>query len=340
MRSHPQAPILWLAMACFAWSSALSAVEAAAAEPNVDVEALIKRGNELRGQGKDFEAFHYYRRAYDSAPSPRTAGQLGLVEFALERWVDAEQHFLEALAASNDAWVKKNNDIFLSSLATVRTHIGELDIRGGPPGASVTIGSLPVGELPISRPVRVAAGHVSVGISTGNQPPVQFSAFIRAGSSTILQLPSQVFASPPEEKRETPASSANGSPNVMVPVSAPAPTPPTKKTSPGSGMRVAGFITATVGVAAVAGGIWAGLRVKDLEREYSDPANADRLADLESEGKKMERWQLAGYGLGAVALGAASYMLYLGYRDRAEGVALDVDVLNGSGFAVALRGPL
>lgn len=43
-----------------------------------EVEALIRRGGELRKAGKDAAALPFYQRAHDRGNSPRTAAQLGL----------------------------------------------------------------------------------------------------------------------------------------------------------------------------------------------------------------------------------------------------------------------
>lgn len=321
---------------CFV-TAAVEAPYAQAAEPEVDVEALIKRGNELRTKGKDFEAYHYFRRAYDTRSTPRTAGQLGLVEFALERWVDAELHLQEALASSNDPWVKENNDIFLSSLATVRTHLGDLDIRGGPPGALVTVGSLPAVELPLPRPLRVAAGHVAVYVTVGSKVLTASKAFVRAGSSTILQLPDAPGDAPAHEpilQLAPPGKMAGPQDRATVTTE---PSPP-RAAAPGEGLRLAGWLVGTLGLAAVGTGIYASFRVKELESDYANPTNADRRPALETQGTNMERLQYASYALGAVALGLGAFLYYKGYQRKERRVAIDVEVTQGFGLALLLEG--
>src|SRR5262245_62039299 len=79
---------------------------AQAAEPAPD--ELIARGLELRRQAKPEQALQMFQRAHALAPSPRTLGQMGLVEASLEHWLDADAHLTASLATPGDVWVKKN----------------------------------------------------------------------------------------------------------------------------------------------------------------------------------------------------------------------------------------
>ena len=74
----------------------LSEGVAQAAEPTAD--DLIVRGLELRRAAKPGEALELFQRAHALAPSPRTMGQIGLVEASLEHWLDAETHLTASLA--------------------------------------------------------------------------------------------------------------------------------------------------------------------------------------------------------------------------------------------------
>ena len=60
---------------------------------------MIAKGLELRHAGKSLEAVEMFQKANDISPTPRSAGQLGLAESAVERWEDAEQHINTSLAS-------------------------------------------------------------------------------------------------------------------------------------------------------------------------------------------------------------------------------------------------
>ena len=71
----------------------------ARAGDSAEAEALIRQGVELRAQKKDERALPLFEKAYQLSRTPRTAGQLGLVEIALGYFVDAEKYLSEALGS-------------------------------------------------------------------------------------------------------------------------------------------------------------------------------------------------------------------------------------------------
>src|SRR5262245_4053496 len=123
---------------------------ALAAQPNAD--DLIARGLELRRASRPGEALEMFQRAHALAPSPRTLGQMGLVETSLERWLDAETHLTTSLATPDDAWVKKNRGFLGQALRVSRGHIGELTVTG-PAATDIAIDGRHVGALPALQPL-------------------------------------------------------------------------------------------------------------------------------------------------------------------------------------------
>ncbi len=152
-----------LLIACAAVCCTLATGAWAATPTTADVERLIKRGNELRTAGKDQQALPLYEKAYQIAPTPRTAAQLGLCEMALNYWLAAEGHMSEALAGRGD-WIDKNRAAIDGALQQVRKQIGELIVSGTPSGASVNINGRDAGTLPLP-PIRVAVGQTRVEVT-------------------------------------------------------------------------------------------------------------------------------------------------------------------------------
>jgi hypothetical protein len=147
--------------------AALAVVATAAAAPSFAAaadtpEALIKRGVQLRKAGDDPGALIELQKAYQLAPTPRAAAQLGLVEQALGKWDDAELHLAESIRSSGDSWIEKNRATLETSLGVVRSHVGSLEVTGDPAGAEVFVNGRKVGELPLAKPLRVIAGDVDV----------------------------------------------------------------------------------------------------------------------------------------------------------------------------------
>ena len=136
----------------------------ARAGDSAEAEALIRQGVELRAQKKDERALPLFEKAYQLSRTPRTAGQLGLVEMALGYFVDAEKYLSEALASPDHPWVAKNLATLKAQLATAKSQIGELYIVGEPNGAEVLVNGKVVGKLPLSTPIRLDKGRAEIQV--------------------------------------------------------------------------------------------------------------------------------------------------------------------------------
>jgi hypothetical protein len=137
---------------------------AARAAGGDDVDALVNHGVELRKAGKDREALTEFQRAAQTSRTPRVVAQIALAEMALGTWVDAEEHLLEALAHPDDPWIKKNLGALEKARSTADTHLGSLDIWGTPAGAEVAVDGRVAGVFPLAKPIRLAAGTVTVTV--------------------------------------------------------------------------------------------------------------------------------------------------------------------------------
>jgi hypothetical protein len=145
------------------------AVVMLAAEKSVmaaeDIEQLIQQGNQMRREGDNEGALRVFTRAYNVSKTPRTAAQLGLCEYSILRFVDAEMHLAEALRARNDAWIVSKRADLKRSLDEVRSLLGWLEVVGRPEGAEVEISGRTVGKLPLKEPVRLPSGEVYLRVS-------------------------------------------------------------------------------------------------------------------------------------------------------------------------------
>lgn len=141
---------------------ALGATASAAEDP---ADALLRRGAELRKNDRHEEALELFRKAHAISPSGRTLAQMGLAEFSLKAYVDAEAHLVGALA-EDSPWIVKNRGVLEQALADVRKRVARINISG-PPATEVSVNGRPVGRLPLAEPVHVAEGTVRI---EGNAP--------------------------------------------------------------------------------------------------------------------------------------------------------------------------
>jgi hypothetical protein len=287
---------------------ALTAGIALAAEPTAG--DLIVRGLELRRAAKPGEALEMFQRAHALAPSPRTLGQMGLVETSLERWLEAEAHVTAALGTPDEMWVRKNRAFLDQALKICRGHIGALVVTG-PIGTDVAIDGRRVGTLPLIRPVRLVEGSAIVTASSAGFK--DFSKTVRiAGGAKV----SVAIVLDPVEKRSSVA--------VAAPVPLPAQEPPifpvpiiaATEPSARSWKTPVGVGLVAAGAGLMAWGItWMAVDHNDA-CPLGGPA-CDNVYDTGTKGRLLT----AG---GVAAVGAGAALLYLGHRSTDASLALDL----------------
>jgi hypothetical protein len=166
----------------------LSALPSLALAAPETVDALIKRGVELMSKRDYIAAMDAFRRAHETAPSPRTYAQIGFVYMAMGRWVEAEDQLLQAIAEPEDRWARRNRGVLNDSLAKVRERLGYLELGGQPSGAEVRIDGELVGLLPMRKPVRMAVGQPAITISAPGFRKLERAAEVRAGETTRVEI--------------------------------------------------------------------------------------------------------------------------------------------------------
>jgi hypothetical protein len=141
----------WLAMCLIS-----TPVRAADTVDSAESKRLVQEGLGLRREGKDEEALERFRRAQQADPSPRTLAQIALAEQALRRWIDAEEHLVEALA-SEHPWIDERKDVLEEALSQIRSQIGTLEVRVNAPDAEVLVDGVAV-DASSQTGARLAAG--------------------------------------------------------------------------------------------------------------------------------------------------------------------------------------
>jgi hypothetical protein len=228
-----------------------------AEDKQAEAEKLIRRGVELRRAHDDDAAAREFQKAYDLAPTPRAAGQLGLVKHALGLWEDAERFLGEALRAPNDAWVGKNKAVLDQSMDIIQGHLGRVEVIGDPDGAEVAVNGRRVGKLPLGQAVRVSAGEVDVSVSAPGYSPAQRTVSLTAGQYQrvvfhLAKVESAPASSPAAiASLPSPSLSPSSSPSVSVTAEGSATGPSRTRVAlkwTAAGLAAAGVVTGIVGV--------------------------------------------------------------------------------------------
>jgi hypothetical protein len=272
-----------------------------AAEPGPD--ELITRGLELRRQSKPEQALEMFQRAHALAPSPRTLGQMGLVEASLEHWLDAETHLTGSLATPDDPWVGKNRTFLDQALKISRDHVGVLVITG-PAGTDVAVDGKHVGTLPAVQPMKLAQGNAVVTANGAGFKDFSKTVAIEGGAKTSLAI-----ALDPAEKLPAVA--------LAAPVPLPASSPPlpsvtehrgrTFKTMTGGGLVAAGAGLLAWGI------IW-------IAVDHNDDCPMSGAACNKVYDTKTAGWILTAGGAAAAAVGTG--ILIWGRRAESPNVTL------------------
>ena len=162
-------------------------LDPALARPDDDPDVLIMRGLDLRRAGRSADALALFRRAYEVAPSPRTLGQMGLVESSLQLWADAESHLVAALATPDDGWVHRNRPFLQQARDRAQEHMGELLITG-PPGTKISLGEKAIGSLPLNTPVRLVEGDIAISATSVGYKPFSMDLSIKGGARVAVSI--------------------------------------------------------------------------------------------------------------------------------------------------------
>lgn len=303
----------WIVFA--AWLAA-SPARAQAPEP---VESLLRRGIALRIAQNDEGALPLFREAYARQPDPRSAGQLGLAEQALGRWLDAERHLREAVAAGDDPWVRRNRVYLDEALAANASHVAQLVLLGGVAGASVRLDGVAVGALPLPEPLRALAGAVTLELRAEGYYDLSRRLVLAPGINRedVAQRP-LARAEPPPAPAATPAPTV--APAPIAPV-APPPTPhPRRPSPPGAALRIGGWTAVSLALAAGVLGALALASRNDAATAYNADCPAEPPAgqgpstlcgSLTDRGALMTALSITGFTLAGVGAAAGTTLLIL-----------------------------
>jgi hypothetical protein len=297
-------------------------------------EQLLQRGAKLREAGNERAAVIELQKAYDIAHSPKAAAQLGLAEWALGRWGEAEQHVSEALEAQSDPWLRdrKRRQVLEEAVRTIKSHLGSLEVTGSPEGAEVIVSGKLVGRLPLPGPVRVVSGEVEVEVQSPGYIGLSRSVKVETGKyeRILVRLQEQTAAPavspvPAAQLAAGPEGTGRGG------------LPPAKPSS-SSGLRTASYVVAGVGGAALITGLVFNLKANSLaDGSHSvDGYSSQKLSDRSS----YETAGWVGYGVGAacVATGAVLYLVGGRREQHGQSAASLLPVFSPGRFGAVLEG--
>ena len=142
----------------FALVSTLSSAGLAANE-DPEVEALLKRGIQLRRDGADEEALAVFLEAETKSPSSvRVLLHVATAAQAASKWVMANEYLEKASSHQGDEYYQRYATEIEEVRAATAQRVGRFRAIGEPDGAEVILNGEAIGPLPMITPKTIEAG--------------------------------------------------------------------------------------------------------------------------------------------------------------------------------------
>jgi hypothetical protein len=148
------------AASSFAVAAAVVSVSSSAsAQEGAEVEAILKRGIQLRRDGQDEAALAVFQEAEALAPnSVRVLLHVATAAQAASKWLLADEYLKKADSHSNDPYYVRYRAEIDEVRSTTSQRVGHFRAVGEPSGAEVILNGQVVGTLPMENPKTLEAG--------------------------------------------------------------------------------------------------------------------------------------------------------------------------------------
>jgi hypothetical protein len=277
-----------------------------------------------------------FRLAYSLEKRGRALAQVALAEDALGLWVEAEEALEEVLSRGDDAWVEKRREQLGGELATLRTHLADLELEVVPPTAEVWVNGAPSQRRAQSGTFRLAAGRALVEVKAAGFETARRVLETPAGARLREKIVLEAAPVPPAIGPETTSPGAVLDARSTPPV---APLPGSTRSSLTSIVALSALGVA--GAAFVAGTVGAVERVVSLN-EYNDDSRCDyggvarsvRCAGTAADVDRFTTVMTVGYVTAAVAALTGGVLAFAFPRK----VRVDVAEAGRGGWALWARG--
>jgi hypothetical protein len=137
-----------------------------------EAQDRLDKAVQLLNEGSYGAALAELMRVYDLAPQPVVRYNLGLVQAAMGRPVEAVS-WLEACLADPTSLTKEEQNRAAAKLKEQRERVGTLMVTANVKDAIIEIDTLEAGRIPLAKPIRVASGIHVVGVVAPGYIPMR-----------------------------------------------------------------------------------------------------------------------------------------------------------------------
>jgi len=140
-------------------AAVLSVTSAARAQESAEVEAILRRGIQLRRDGQDEAALAVFQEAEAQAPnSVRVLLHVATAAQAASKWLLADEYLRRADLHKNDPYYVKYQGEIEEVKNITAQRVGHFRAVGEPSGAEVILNGQVVGTLPMENPKTLESG--------------------------------------------------------------------------------------------------------------------------------------------------------------------------------------
>ena len=307
-----------------------AAISVAATDPRASAHEHFERGLAAFRQERFAEAAEEFEEAYRISPSYKVLYNIGQVDVALGRSVEAIDAYEKFLKDGGAGIPSERQKEVREALAKEQARIGTITVRTEPEGAEIRLDGRLVGTTPLTRPIRATMGAHTIEASLSGRPARVRDVRVAGGGEIDIEIEIATVAAPdassvvpvaPQVKEPSePTKTAEAIAVRAAPVAVES-IRDARSGSPGEGAgwsKPVGFILGIAGLAAAAtGGILAAAGASsansavdrfinaNCRSAYTATGCAGPTSDYNS-GKNLYRdgWWVAGVGTATLAAGA------------------------------------
>ncbi|HEX2878301.1 MAG TPA: hypothetical protein VHO25_02070 [Polyangiaceae bacterium] len=249
------------------WTSPAGAQQAISEEAKL----YFRNGVELLEQNPPNyqDAYHQFKRAYESSQSWKVLGNLGLCSLKLERDGEALDHYQKYLEQGGSEVDPEERSAIERDLLLVKGNLVQVDFSSDLPEVQLTDSrqgtSAPPQLYTVNGPTSLglrAGTHTLIARAQGKE--LRWEVVLAPGQTVSHEFK---FAEPVAVPAAAPASQAVAAP------------PAAESSSSGSTLRTVGFVSAGVGGAALIGGVVTAL----MKKKNEDDARKQCIGDVCAE---------------------------------------------------------
>jgi hypothetical protein len=308
-----------------------AAISVAATDPRASAHEHFERGLAAFRQERFAEAAEEFEEAYRISPSFRVLYNIGQVDVALGRSVEAVEAYEKFLNDGGTRIPAERQKEVREALAKEQARIGGITVRTEPDGAEIRLDGRLVGTTPLTRPIRATVGAHTIEVSLSGRPTrvrevkvagggeidieIEIKAVVAPDASKVAPVGSAVKASPREP---TKTAEAIAVPPAPVAVQSTREVRSAARDEGGGWTKPVGFVLGVAGLAGAAtGGILAAAGASSANSAVDRFTNAncpaayiaskcDGPTNDYNAGKDLYRvgWWIAGAGTAVLAAGA------------------------------------